>query len=77
LVAGKIIVEIKSVEQFNPVYVSQLLTYLRLTRKSLGLVINFGERHLKTGFHRVVNNFPAFLFSQRPLHLSASALKDI
>ena len=60
LVAGKIIVEIKSVEQFNPVYVSQLLTYLRLTRKSLGLVINFGERHLKTGFHRVVNNFPGF-----------------
>jgi GxxExxY protein len=60
LVAKKIIVEIKSVEQFNPVYTSQLLTYLRLTRRSLGLVINFGERHVKNGFHRVVNKFPEF-----------------
>jgi len=58
LVANKIIVEIKSVEKFNPVYASQLLTYLRLTGRSLGLIINFGERYVKNGFHRVVNKFP-------------------
>ncbi len=58
LVANKIIVEIKSVEKFNPVYASQLLTYLRLTGRSLGLIINFGERYVKDGFHRVVNKFP-------------------
>lgn len=58
LVSKKIIVEIKSVEQFNPVFTSQLLTYLRLTGLSLGLVINFGERYVKNGFHRVVNKFP-------------------
>jgi len=60
LVEKKIIVEIKSVEQFNPVYVSQLLTSLRLTQRSLGLVINFSERYVKNGFHRVVNKFPEF-----------------
>lgn len=58
LVANKIIVEIKSVEKFNPVHASQLLTYLRLTGRSLGLIINFGERYVKNGFHRVVNKFP-------------------
>ncbi len=57
LVADRIIVEIKSVEQFNPICLSQLLTYLRTTGLHLGLVINFGERYVKNGFYRVVNNF--------------------
>ncbi len=58
LVERQIIVEIKSVEELNPVYHSQLLTYLRLMKRPLGLLINFGERYVKNGFHRVVNNFP-------------------
>ncbi len=58
LVNKTIIVEIKSVEEFNPVYHSQLLTYLRLMNLPLGLIVNFGERYVKNGFHRVVNNFP-------------------
>jgi GxxExxY protein len=53
-----LIIEIKSVEEFNPIYHSQLLTYLRLMNLPLGLIINFGERYIKNGFHRVVNNFP-------------------
>jgi len=58
LVNREIIVEIKSVEKFNPLYNAQLLTYLRLSKKPLGLIINFGEKFVKNGFYRVVNNFP-------------------
>ena len=58
LVSESIIVEIKSVEQFNPIFLSQLLTYLRITGLTLGLVINFGERYVKNGYYRVVNKFP-------------------
>ncbi len=58
LVNKTIIVEVKSVEKFNPIYHAQLLTYLRLMNISLGLIINFGEKYIKNGFYRVVNNFP-------------------
>jgi GxxExxY protein len=58
LVAEEVIVEIKSVEKFNPIFSSQLLTYLRLSKRALGVVINFGEKYVKNGFHRVVNDFP-------------------
>ncbi len=58
LVNDELIVEIKSTEKFNPIYNVQLLTYLRLLNKPLGLVINFGNKYVKDGIHRVVNNFP-------------------
>ena len=58
LVRDEVIVEVKSSEKFNPVFKAQLLTYLRLTNRSLGLIINFGEKYVKDGFHRIVNNFP-------------------
>lgn len=58
LVSDELIVEVKSSEKFNPVFKAQLLTYLRLTNRSLGLIINFGEKYAKDGFHRIVNNFP-------------------
>jgi len=51
-----VILELKSVEKLEPVHFKQLLTYLRLTRLHLGLLINFGESILKNGIHRVVNN---------------------
>jgi GxxExxY protein len=57
-ISKKIIVEVKSVEKLNPVFNAQLLTYLRLMNIPLGLIINFGEKYIKNGFHRVVNNFP-------------------
>lgn len=50
-----VIVECKASAQPNPVFQAQLLTYLRLTGLKLGLLINFGERAVKNGIHRVVN----------------------
>ncbi|MGB9441788.1 MAG: GxxExxY protein [Desulfobacterales bacterium] len=55
IVSEKVIVELKSVEQLQPVHFKQLLTYLRLTDMRLGLLIDFGESLLKNGFKRVVN----------------------
>ena len=54
-VEDKVIVELKSVEKLLPVHKKQLLTYLRLTDKRLGLLINFGELYIKNGIKRVVN----------------------
>ena len=58
IVEEKVIVELKSVEQVAPVHKKQLLTYLRLTDKRLGLLINFGTALIKEGICRVVNNLP-------------------
>lgn len=55
IVEDKVIVEVKSVEEYHSVFEAQLLTYLRQTDRPLGLVINFGERLVKDGIHRVVN----------------------
>lgn len=55
VVAGKVIVELKSVEKVAPVHKKQLLTYLRLADKRLGLLINFGEALIKHGITRIVN----------------------
>jgi GxxExxY protein len=56
VVEAVVIVELKSVEAVAPVHKKQLLTYLRLADKRLGLLINFGVELLKDGIHRVVNN---------------------
>lgn len=56
IIADKDIVEIKSIEAVSPVHRKQLLTYLRLTDKRLGLLINFNVELLKGGLTRVVNN---------------------
>jgi GxxExxY protein len=58
IVESKVILELKAVEAILPVHRKQLLTYLRLTRLRLGLLINFNEELLKTGIHRVVNGLP-------------------
>lgn len=56
LVNDLVVVEVKATEQHNPVFEAQLLTYLRLTNKRLGLLINFGQPLLKDGIHRVANH---------------------
>ena len=56
LVEELIVVELKSVEVVQPVHKKQLLTYLRLANKELGLLINFGEILLKKGIHRIINS---------------------
>jgi GxxExxY protein len=55
-VDGKVIVEIKSIEAIAPVHRKQLLTYLRLADKRLGLLINFNVELIKDGITRVVNH---------------------
>lgn len=59
LVADRVIVELKSVERIAPVHPKQLLTYLRLMKLPIGLLINFGAPTLKEGIRRVANgNLP-------------------
>ena len=55
LVEDTIVVELKSVEAIQPVHKKQLLTYLRLAKKPLGLLINFNESLLKNGITRITN----------------------
>jgi GxxExxY protein len=55
LVDDRIIVEVKATENENIIHQVQLLTYLRLTGLRLGLLINFGSRHVKEGIKRVIN----------------------
>jgi len=55
LIDGLGVVEIKSIERLLPVHLKQVLTYLRLMKRSVGLLINFGAPTLKEGLHRVVN----------------------
>jgi len=55
VVEDLVIVELKSVEALAPVHSKQLLTYLRLADKRLGLLINFNVEYLKDGFKRIAN----------------------
>ncbi len=56
LVNGILIVEIKAIEHILPVHEAQLLSYLRLSEKKLGLLINFNTVVLRNSIRRVVNN---------------------
>ncbi|MDD8019028.1 MAG: GxxExxY protein [Bacteroidota bacterium] len=54
LVGDRLIVELKAVEEMNPVFQAQLLTYLKLTKKRLGLLINFNVPIIKKGIKRII-----------------------
>jgi GxxExxY protein len=56
IVEEKLIVELKFVNELNGLHFAQLLTYLRLSKKRLGLLFNFNEALLKDGIMRVINN---------------------
>lgn len=56
LVEDQVIVEVKVVEKILPVHKAQLISYLKLSGKNLGLLINFHVAHLKDGIHRFANN---------------------
>ncbi|MFN7627778.1 MAG: GxxExxY protein [Pirellula sp.] len=64
LVNQSLIVEVKSVENIAPVHSKQLLTYLRLTKLPIGLLINFGSSTFKEGCKRIVNNHQDFSSSR-------------
>lgn len=57
LVDDRLVIEIKSVEQFGRAHGKQLLTYLRLTGQPVGLLLNFSGATMKEGIRRVVNDY--------------------
>ncbi|MEZ4807441.1 MAG: GxxExxY protein [Flavobacteriales bacterium] len=54
-VESKLIIEVKSVEELHPVHWAQVLTYLKLTKNKLGLLVNFNEKLVQEGIRRVAN----------------------
>lgn len=84
IVEGRVIVEIKSVEALGHIHFCQLLTYLRLADKRVGLLINFNVPKLTDGIKRVVNKLPepagsssARSSAQEPSASSASSLRPL
>ena len=73
IVDRRLVVEIKSVERLMAVHAKQLLTYLRLLKQPVGLLINFGGETLREGVRRVVNNHssPSLRASAPPLNQSS------
>jgi iron complex transport system substrate-binding protein len=57
LVESSLILEIKSVEQLSKVHAKQMLTYLRLTKQPVGLLLNFSAATMREGIRRLVNNY--------------------
>jgi len=57
IVENKVIVELKSIEIIPPVHYKRLLTYLKISKLTVALMINFNEVLLKKGIKRIVNNF--------------------
>ncbi len=57
IVDNRLLTELKSVESLNAAHAKQLLTYLRLTKQPVGLLINFGGATLKEGLRRIVNDY--------------------
>lgn len=55
VVEDQVVVEVKAIEHIAPVHKAQLLSYLRMSKKKVGLLINFNVTHLKDGISRVVN----------------------
>jgi GxxExxY protein len=56
LVEDKVVIEIKAVDGFNDVHLAQVMTYLKLSKCKLGLLINFNVKSIKDGIKRVANN---------------------
>ena len=65
LVDNKVIIEVKSVDRLAPIHQAQLLSYLKLSGCTVGLLINFNVQVLKHGIKQVVNNYPEPLRSPR------------
>ena len=57
LIAESVIVEVKAVEAIAPVHMAQLLSYLKLSDRRLGLLLNFNVVHMRDGIIRMVNKF--------------------
>jgi len=62
LVENLVLVELKVVEQLLPIHEAQLLSYLKLSGKNVGLLINFNVVHLRDGIRRLVNHYQSSEF---------------
>lgn len=57
LIEDEIVIEVKSAEIMNPVFMAQIISYLKLSNKKLGYLVNFNVSKLTDGFKRVVNKY--------------------
>jgi GxxExxY protein len=71
VVDDRLIIEVKSAERLAPVHGKQMLTYLRLLRQPLGILMNFGGATFREGVRRVVNNHTDFASSRLRVNQSA------
>jgi iron complex transport system substrate-binding protein len=71
LVDDVVVVELKSVEKLAPVHAKQVLTYIRLLRLPVGLLINFGGATLEEGLHRIDNDYDPSSSASPRLRVSA------
>lgn len=76
IVDESLLVELKSVENLAPVHTKQVLTYLRLLKMPLGLLINFGAATFKEGVKRVVDNRQDFASSRLRVNQSAAVSRE-
>ena len=80
LVEDRLIVEVKSVDRLLPVHGKQVLTYLRLTRRPLGVLLNFGGATFREGIRRIVNNHTDLASSRlrvnQPALIQATPLEE-
>lgn len=58
LVEDIVVVELKAVDKLQPLHTAQLLTYLKLSAKPVGLLLNFNVPHMRDGIKRIVNGYP-------------------
>jgi GxxExxY protein len=77
LIENCVIVELKAVEKLLPLHVAQVLTYLKLSRRSVGLLINFNVPHLRQGIRHVVNGYRRENENDLPSESSASSVVEI
>jgi GxxExxY protein len=73
VVEDSVVLELKTVDDLLPVHIAQLLTYLKLSGKEVGLLMNFNEPVLKKGIKRIVNHFQDV--SREPVPSAGSATK--
>ena len=76
IVDDSLLVELKSVENLLPVHSKQVLTYIRLLKMPLGLLINFGNATFKEGIRRIVNNHQDFASSRLRVNKNPSLAND-
>ena len=76
LVENFVVVEIKAIDAINPIHQAQLLTYLKLSHKYLGLLINFNVVHLRDGIRRMVNGEPPSEFSVSSRTVSSASVSS-